>query len=122
MRTSLASLVLVAGLASNAFAQPGGQPAPKGQPGSAAPAAATDQPATPPAPTAVPVPNLPILETKELEGGLIIEEMKIGDGYEVKPGDAVVAFYHGTLKSDGKEFDSAFRRGEPTAFSLNGVV
>jgi len=70
----------------------------------------------------MPVPDMPIIEKKELEGGLIIEEMKIGTGYEVKPGDAVVAYYHGTLKDGGTEFDSAFRRGEPIPFSLNEVV
>ena len=122
MRTSsLASAVLVAGLASTALGQPGGTPGGGGQPGQTPPAPVA-QPVPPPAPQGLPVPNLPIIETKELEGGLLIEEMKIGDGYEVKPGDTVVAFYHGTLKSDDTKFDSAFERGEPTPFSLNGVV
>jgi peptidylprolyl isomerase len=33
-----------------------------------------------------------------------------------------VAFYQGTLKDGGKVFDSAFDRGEPVAFQLNGVI
>jgi peptidylprolyl isomerase len=116
MRSLVASLVFAAGLAAVAIAQPG---TPAGQPG-AAPAAA--QPAQPPQPAGIPVPDMPIVEKKELEGGLVVEDMKIGDGYEIKPGDAVVALYHGTLKEGGTEFDSAFKRGEPISFSLNGVI
>jgi FKBP-type peptidyl-prolyl cis-trans isomerase len=71
---------------------------------------------------AIPVPDGPAINKQELEGGLIIEDIKIGDGYEVKPGGAVVALYHGTLKDGGKEFDSAFKRGEPIAFPLSGVI
>ena len=106
-------LVLMSGLALSANAQPPAQP-PAAQPPVQA------EPVLPP--MVKPVPDLPVIEKKELEGGLLIEEMKIGDGYQVKEGDAVVAFYHGTLKSNGTEFDSAFRRGEPTAFSLEGVI
>ncbi|MBX3408650.1 MAG: FKBP-type peptidyl-prolyl cis-trans isomerase [Phycisphaeraceae bacterium] len=73
-------------------------------------------------PAAIPVPNLPIVSTKTLESGIIIEEMKIGDGYEVQPGGVVVAHYHGTLKDGGAEFDSSFKRGEPIAFPLAGVI
>lgn len=124
MRSLVAMLIVGAGVAV-ALAQPGSQPPtppPAGQP-TGTPAAA--QPVTPPAPTGIPVPNLPIVEKKELEGGLIVEDMKIGTGYEVKPGDTVVAYYHGNLKTDAPgapAFDSAFDRGEPTAFSLNGVI
>jgi FKBP-type peptidyl-prolyl cis-trans isomerase len=58
----------------------------------------------------------------ELEDGLILEDLKIGDGYEVKDGGAVVAHYHGTLKEGGKVFDSSFERGEPASFPLSGVI
>lgn len=75
------------------------------------------------APKGLPVPSdLPVISKKEIEGGIIIEELKIGDGYEVQPGGAVVAHYHGTLKADGKKFDSSFERGEPIAFPLSGVI
>lgn len=120
MRSALV-VVLVAGLAAAAFAllqPPAGQPA--NQP--AEPPPVTLQPPPPPAPTPVPVPDLPIVKKQELEGGLIVEDMKIGDGYEVKANGAVVALYHGMLKADGKVFDSAFTRGEPVAFPLNGVI
>lgn len=90
------------------------------------PAAAQDQPTTPPQPTmptALPVPDGPVVERKELPGGLIVEDLVVGNGYEVKEGGAVVAHYHGTLRSDPtKVFDSSFQRGEPIAFPLNGVI
>jgi FKBP-type peptidyl-prolyl cis-trans isomerase len=73
-------------------------------------------------PKAIPVPDNAPVKTETLEGGLIVEDLKIGEGYEVKPGGSVVALYHGTLKSTGKVFDSAFERGEPIAFPLNGVI
>jgi FKBP-type peptidyl-prolyl cis-trans isomerase len=76
----------------------------------------------PPKPAAIPVPALPIVSTKTLDSGIVIEEMKIGEGYEVPPGGVVVAHYHGTLKADGKVFDSSFERGEPIAFPLAGVI
>lgn len=79
--------------------------------------------ATPAEPTGRPVPSdLPVVNKAELEGGLIAEDLKIGDGYEVKPGGAVVAYYHGTLKSDGSVFDSAFQRGQPVSFPLAAVI
>jgi FKBP-type peptidyl-prolyl cis-trans isomerase len=106
---SLLLLALMSGLAMTTHAQ-------QEQPPAAQPVQAQ------PAPQGVPVPDLPVIEKKELENGLVIEDMKIGDGYEIKPGDAVVAFYHGTLRSNGAEFDSAYRRGEPTPFSLEGVI
>jgi FKBP-type peptidyl-prolyl cis-trans isomerase len=86
-------------------------------------AGAAGQPGTPPpSPSAVPVPEGPAIKTIQLEDGLVAEEIKIGDGYEVKPGGAVVAHYHGTLKDGGKVFDSSFQRGEPAMFPLNSVI
>ncbi len=96
-------------------------------------AAAQSSPQTPPpapepkeemAPKALPVPlDLPVIEKKELEGGLIIEDLKIGSGLEVRPGASVFAHYHGMLKSDlTKVFDSSYQRGEPAAFPLSGVI
>lgn len=73
-------------------------------------------------PAPVPVPDMPVVATNTLDGGLIVEDLKIGDGAVVQEGGLVVAFYHGTLKADGKVFDSAFDRGEPIAFPLSGVI
>ncbi|MBL8757771.1 MAG: FKBP-type peptidyl-prolyl cis-trans isomerase [Phycisphaerae bacterium] len=128
MRTRLAAVSAILAaltLAGLAVSQPGGgggaagakpSTAPAGQPAAAAPA----QPAGPKkweiAADAKPV------ERRELEGGLIIEDFVVGTGVEAKDMGTVVAFYHGTLKSDGKVFDSAFERNEPAAFPLRGVI
>jgi len=98
------------------------QAQPTSTPAQSAPAAKPEGDALPPPPPKIAIPDGPVVNRQELEGGLIIEDLKIGDGYEVKPGGAVVALYHGTLKDGGKEFDSAFRRGEPVPFPLNGVI
>jgi FKBP-type peptidyl-prolyl cis-trans isomerase len=128
MRTLLA-LFVAAGLAAAVIAsdpetkpaQPTTSGASATQPATptAAPAA---QPIQPPAPQPIPVPDGPVVKKTELEGGLILEDLKIGEGYEVKAGGAVVALYHGTLKSNGEVFDSAFERGSPIVFPLNGVI
>ncbi len=138
-RTAM-SVALVAGLTVGVSAQdpavkpadptksPATTPTPEPKPAAespTAPAAVTIPPApvVPPAPKGLPVPNLPVIERKELEGGLVAEDMKIGEGYEVKAGGSVVAHYHGTLKADpSKVFDSSFTRGEPIAFPLAGVI
>lgn len=86
------------------------------------PPAVPVQPIMPPKPAAVPVPTGEPVQKAELAGGLLVEDIKLGEGFEVKPGGAVVCFYHGTLKEGGKVFDSAFDRGEPIAFPLSGVI
>jgi FKBP-type peptidyl-prolyl cis-trans isomerase len=43
---------------------------------------------------------------------LKIEDLKVGDGQEVKSGDTVVMNYVGTL-TDGTKFDSSYDRGTP---------
>ncbi|HLO40724.1 MAG TPA: FKBP-type peptidyl-prolyl cis-trans isomerase [Phycisphaerales bacterium] len=117
----LIALVSMMGLAcSVAYGQPGGQSG--GQPATPPAPAAPTAPAQPEAPQPLKVPDGPVVNRQELAGGLVIEDIVIGDGFEVKPGTIVVAHYHGTLKSNGNEFDSSFKRGEPAAFPLNGVI
>jgi len=56
-----------------------------------------------------------------LPSGVKIEHLKEGRGASPTAADTVVAHYRGTLP-DGKEFDSSYKRGEPSAFPLSRVV
>lgn len=56
------------------------------------------------------------------EGGLKILDVVEGTGEPVRPGAMVAVHYTGWLASNGVEFDSSVRRGEPSEFSLNGVI
>lgn len=96
---------------------PGGKPAIRQVNPSAVPSVT---PAT--QPPALPVPDGPALNHQELEDGLIVEDIKIGTGYELKAGAVALAHYHGTFKADGKEFDSTYKRSQPVAFPLNSMI
>jgi FKBP-type peptidyl-prolyl cis-trans isomerase FklB len=56
-----------------------------------------------------------------LPSGLQYKIIKPGTGRKPKPTDEVTTHYRGTL-IDGTEFDSSYRRGEPTSFPVNGVI
>lgn len=58
---------------------------------------------------------------KKTASGLIYIEQKAGKGDLPKPEDTVKVHYKGTLL-DGTEFDSSYKRNEPTEFPLNGVI
>jgi FKBP-type peptidyl-prolyl cis-trans isomerase FkpA len=53
--------------------------------------------------------------------GLIYVEMTKGNGPSPKATDTVKVNYRGTL-TDGKEFDSSYKRNEPVEFPLNQVI
>lgn len=53
--------------------------------------------------------------------GLVYESLKEGSGEAPKTTDTVKVHYKGTFL-DGKEFDSSYKRGEPTEFPLNRVI
>jgi FKBP-type peptidyl-prolyl cis-trans isomerase FkpA len=53
--------------------------------------------------------------------GIGIKMLKEGTGASPKASDTVKVHYRGTL-ADGKEFDSSYKRGEPTSFPLNRVI
>ncbi|HWV17498.1 MAG TPA: FKBP-type peptidyl-prolyl cis-trans isomerase [Rhodocyclaceae bacterium] len=53
--------------------------------------------------------------------GITIKMHKEGSGASPKASDTVKVHYRGTL-ADGKEFDSSYKRGEPTSFPLNRVI
>lgn len=53
--------------------------------------------------------------------GLVYQSLKEGTGESPKATDTVKVHYRGTF-ADGKEFDSSYKRGEPTEFPLNRVI
>ena len=53
--------------------------------------------------------------------GLIYQTLKEGRGPSPAATDTVRVHYRGTL-ADGREFDSSYKRGEPTEFPLNRVI
>ena len=55
------------------------------------------------------------------KSGLVYLAMKEGTGASPKATDKVKVHYKGTFP-DGKEFDSSYKRNEPTEFPFNGVI
>ena len=53
--------------------------------------------------------------------GLVFQSITEGQGPSPAATDVVMVHYRGTFP-DGKEFDSSYKRGEPTEFPLNGVI
>ena len=53
--------------------------------------------------------------------GLVFQSLVDGKGASAAATDVVKVHYRGTFP-DGKEFDSSYKRGEPTEFPLNGVI
>jgi FKBP-type peptidyl-prolyl cis-trans isomerase FklB len=56
-----------------------------------------------------------------LPSGLQYKILKEGVGPKPTANDTVSCNYRGTLLN-GKEFDSSYKRGEPTSFPVNGVI
>jgi len=53
--------------------------------------------------------------------GLVFTSLRAGTGKSPNPTDQVKVHYKGTL-TDGTEFDSSYKRGQPIDFALNGVI
>ena len=53
--------------------------------------------------------------------GLVFQSLRAGDGAAPKATDTVTVHYRGTFL-DGREFDSSYKRNQPTQFPLNGVI
>ncbi|MVQ30255.1 peptidylprolyl isomerase [Ramlibacter sp. MAH-25] len=53
--------------------------------------------------------------------GLVYQSLKEGSGASPAATDVVRVHYRGTFP-DGREFDSSYKRGEPTEFPLNRVI
>lgn len=65
--------------------------------------------------------NRKVKGVKETASGLQYKVLKQGSGKKPGLNDTVVAHYRGTLIS-GEEFDSSYKRGQPTEFPLTGVI
>jgi len=57
----------------------------------------------------------------KMESGLVMKQLKKGDGESPGPTDVVKVHYEGKLP-EGSVFDSSISRGEPVEFPLNAVV
>jgi FKBP-type peptidyl-prolyl cis-trans isomerase FkpA len=55
------------------------------------------------------------------ESGLVYRSLKDGSGASPRATDVVRVHYRGTF-SNGLEFDSSYKRGQPTEFPLNRVI
>jgi FKBP-type peptidyl-prolyl cis-trans isomerase FkpA len=55
------------------------------------------------------------------KSGLVYQSLKDGSGTAPAATDTVSVHYRGTFP-DGREFDSSYKRGEPTSFPLNRVI
>ena len=55
------------------------------------------------------------------KSGLVFRSLKEGNGAKPLATDKVKVHYKGTFP-DGKEFDSSYKRNEPTEFPLNRVI
>src|SRR5438067_6483210 len=58
---------------------------------------------------------------KTTASGLQYKVMKDGSGAQPKSSDTVTVNYRGTL-TDGTEFDSSYKRGQPATFAVSGVI
>jgi protein-disulfide isomerase len=76
------------------------------------------QPAQPPPPAPVAAAGTAgAAGSTTLPGGLVLKDVKVGTGPAVKSGDTVSVHYVGTL-TDGKEFDSSRKHGQPFDFEV----
>lgn len=59
--------------------------------------------------------------TETLSSGVIVSHLKQGSGASPSASSTVKVHYRGTL-ANGTEFDSSYKRNEPIAFPLQGVI
>lgn len=73
------------------------------------------------APAQGPAATTPATTTTTTKSGLVYQSLKEGSGASPAATDTVKVHYRGTFQ-DGREFDSSYKRGQPTEFPLNGVI
>jgi FKBP-type peptidyl-prolyl cis-trans isomerase FkpA len=59
--------------------------------------------------------------TDKLPSGVIVAHTQLGKGPQPTENSTVKVHYRGYF-ADGKEFDSSYKRGEPTSFPLRHVI
>lgn len=59
--------------------------------------------------------------SETLPSGVVVQMLAKGAGPSPKASDTVKVHYRGTL-TDGTEFDSSYKRGQPISFPLNRVI
>ncbi len=118
-----AAVVLALTIAAATQAAHAAEPEKNTPPAPANPEAKPAMPA-PHAEALAPLPNWPekALSTTTTEGGVVIDEYKVGTGNELKVGAALVAHYRGTLKESGTKFDASYDRNAPLAAPLWGLI
>lgn len=67
-------------------------------------------------------PTITMPDGVDAPSSLSIATLIKGSGEEVLPGDRVYVHYRGVIWRTGEEFDSSWSRGEPTAFTTDGVI
>lgn len=65
--------------------------------------------------------NAVAISTKTNDNGLVIEELKLGEGEPAKSGAIVTINYHGTLKEGGTLVDTT-RGKQPATYPLNRLI
>lgn len=120
MRTITSIAGSIFAFTATALGQIGPAPTPTEQPKPEVltPPAPTTQPEENPAPPILQVPEGTPTNRKELEGGLIIEDLRIGTGPEVTATSNLVVHYQGIRRTDLKEFATTYARNEPHAQQL----
>ena len=76
--------------------------------------------ATPAAPGAS-APTAAAASTQTLPNGVVVKHTQLGKGASPVAADTVQVHYRGTL-ANGTEFDSSYKRNQPTSFPLAGVI
>lgn len=60
-------------------------------------------------------------DTETLPSGVVVTHLKKGNGPNPSADSMVKVHYRGTL-TNGTEFDSSYKRNQPTSFPLNRVI
>lgn len=57
-----------------------------------------------------------------LPSGVVVQQLKPANGPFPTANSTVTVHYRGTLVSNGQEFDSSYKRGQPASFPLKAVI